>query len=116
MLVTTGVVTVSHYCMDKLASVSFYTTVEKKCGKCGMEKGAHHCCNDQENFAKVKTDHFKAHAVNFKLPYLNNGVLFATDYLLSPLQNSNAYTGYQSHPPPLLLGNDLYLANNVFRI
>ncbi|MFT4092207.1 MAG: hypothetical protein QM640_01115 [Niabella sp.] len=116
LLTTTGVVAISHFCMDKLSSVSFYTTAEKRCAKCGMKKDAHSCCNDKEELLKINTDHFKAPVLAMALPSLDKMPVLITAFLLSPLENSKTDFTSLRHPPPLLPGNDIYLDNNVFRI
>ncbi len=115
MLMTTGVVAVSHYCMDRLASVSLFAAEEKKCGKCGMEKEQHSCCNDQETLVKGDADQYKAPLYVYNIPALNEMPVIITDFLLTTLLNGNNHLDNQSHSPPLP-DNDLYLANNVFRI
>jgi len=115
MLMTTGVVAVSHYCMDRLASVSFFTASEKKCGKCGMEKEQHSCCGDKETLIKGDTDQNKMAAYVLQLPALDKLPVLTTDFLLTKLLNGNSQFGSESHSPPLP-DNNLYLANNVFRI
>ncbi|GAB3015368.1 hypothetical protein GCM10027051_18950 [Niabella terrae] len=117
MLVTTGVVTVSHFCMDRLASVSFYGGSQKKCGKCGMEKSAHSCCNDEAAFSKISTGHFMATATAVKVMTASQQALLLTRFLLTPLQNGEQLlpTG-NTDPPPLHQGTPVFLRNNVFRI
>lgn len=81
-----------------------------------MQKDAHSCCNDKQAFVKITTDHFKAPVLVTDFSFAGNQLVFTTAFLLSPLKNGNTQSEYLSHPPPLLPGNDIYLANNVFRI
>lgn len=116
VMMTTGVVAISHYCMDRLASVSlFVSRFDKKCGKCGMEKEQHACCNDQEAFIKLETDHNKTSFVVLELPPLQKLPILTTDFLLTSLFNGFYKPEYIDISPPLP-DNEVYLKNNVFRI
>lgn len=115
LLMTTGIVAVSHYCMDRLASVSFFAATETKCGKCGMQKDKYGCCQDKATLIKVDTDHNKAPLTAYHLPAHHHLPVFTTEYLLTTLENGVYRNNDDDHPPPLP-GNDIYLRNNVFRI
>lgn len=115
MLMTTGVVTVSHYCMDRLASVSLFASTNKKCDKCGMDKAKHGCCTDKESFVKIHSDQNKVSFSSFELLALEKTPILTSDFLLTSLWNGNNQLRFITHDPPLP-DNPLYLENNVFRI
>jgi len=116
LLVTTGVVKVSHFCMNRLASISFYEGQGKTCDKCGMHKEAHGCCHDIGTLVKLDSAHQKVSTSSPELPIFSEQPLLETKYLLSALRNTPENATILVHPPPLLSENSIYLKNSVFLI
>ena len=58
--VSCGVVVNFHYCMDRLASTSFFAPEIKKCGRCGMDiHQSNGCCRDEMQLLKLEDDQNK---------------------------------------------------------
>lgn len=114
---TIGVVKVSHFCMDRLATVSFFDVREKLCDKCGMQKEEHGCCHDEKTLVKVDTDHYKTTFRNFKSLHVSTIPVLTSIYLFSSLTNGSFESLLETNiSPPLYSQNEVYIRNRVFRI
>lgn len=115
--VTCGVVINFHYCMDRLASTSFFGSEKKKCGQCGMDiHQSNGCCRDEVLVIKMNNDQ-DSHA----MATIENAVpaaisLSPSVFITATFQNIDVKRHFHNHSPPLLSGQDLYLQHNVFRI
>lgn len=111
-----GVVINFHYCMDRLASVQFFASESRVCGKCGMHtKDSNGCCHDEVTVVKMQDDQQKAQAtVSLDPPVSMTSV--PSDFIVLPFCNTHESRHWENHSPPLLTGQDIYLQNRVFRI
>jgi hypothetical protein len=116
--ITAGIAVNIHYCMDRIASVSFgheKDHADGSCSKCGMSKTENHCCKDESFFVKLSDTHQPSvfihdlESENLALPveFVN---LTVTEQGITMLP----FADHSSPPPPNL--NKVYLANRVFRI
>ena len=57
-----GATIYEHYCMGKLVETSLFSTSDKKCGRCGMEKHSENndCCKDVQVVIKSSEDHISS--------------------------------------------------------
>ena len=118
-LSVTGTGVAFHFCMGKFAGTSFWQSADKHdsgCGVCGMEKKKSSCCNDQQAYLKLTTDHqFVQNATfdfqQFEAILQNNFVSNISTFQLTPsplLPSSNA--------PPNKGAVSLNILNRVFLI
>jgi hypothetical protein len=116
--ITSGIAVNYHFCMGKIASVTFQHDKDHddgSCGKCGMEKTTNHCCKDETQFFKLTDVHQSASATAAFLAFASTFHFNFTDF-------NNTVQGISPNPrttyfsPPLPVYNKVYLANNVFRI
>jgi hypothetical protein len=118
LTVSSGLAMNIHYCMGKIASVTFGHEQDHndgECSKCGMSKTENHCCNDEIQFVKLTDDQqVSKDQTFFTQTCYTIPVSFVS--LNEPLQGNSIepYTDYFSPPSPTL--NKVYLAINVFRI
>ncbi len=112
--VSSGVAMNIHYCMGKISSVDLMT-LNDKCGKCGMKKGANSCCKDEFKFFKLKDSHkFISNDINVFAPvaFLNNQKsIFDTE-----LREPKIISDFKNHSPPLSQGISLCILNSIFII
>jgi hypothetical protein len=117
LAVSTGVVINYHYCMNRLASRSFYAPKAQKCGKCGM--GMHKpkgCCREEVHVIKLSDDQKVTATILFELPSIGNEVVVPSAFIITSFYNGSEKRYYQNHSPPLLSEQDTYIQNRVFRI
>src|SRR4051812_32824427 len=85
---TCGVMVNSHYCMDKLASTQWFSSGDKKCGKCGMHMSdAHGCCRDEVQVVKMDDDQRPTAAIDLAVPSFEPTVLVPSAYLVTSFYN-----------------------------
>lgn len=111
---TSGVVVNIHYCMGRVAGVTYGAEAEHRCDKCGMEskKG---CCGTEHKLVKADSDHIYAKSISAPLtfaalipkvfPDINSAITYSGDHYNT-----------QYHSPPDLRLNNLTVYNSVFRI
>lgn len=113
---TTGVVVNTHYCMNKVDTVSFYTTSAEYCNTCGMHyQDATGCCHDDVTIFKIEDDHNAGKTIS-----INEGKLIkAAFHTYTSNFNFSFYPVVTSiipiyKPPPenWLMGDK----NNVYKI
>src|SRR6476620_781447 len=79
---TSGVIVNFHYCMDRLASMEFFATETKICGKCGMNiKDSDGCCKDEVKVIKMNADQKAAPTIVFELPALDAVALVPSAFI-----------------------------------
>lgn len=118
LAVSSGLAMNIHYCMGKIASVTFGHEKDHSdgdCGKCGMDKTENHCCKDETQFIKL-TDSQQTSKLSELLQTVIVSIPITETCLQLPQQGLTVepYTDYFSPPPATL--NKVYLSVNVFRI
>jgi hypothetical protein len=117
LAVSTGIVINFHYCMNRLASTELFAMESKECGKCGMNiHKSQGCCHDELKVVKIEDDQKISSALSFDLPSLEVVAQVPSPFITTSFYNSNVRAIPDQHPPPLLSGQDTYIANCVFRI
>ncbi|MEP7376103.1 MAG: hypothetical protein ABI675_22090 [Chitinophagaceae bacterium] len=117
LAVSTGIVVNLHYCMNRLTSAELFTGESKQCGKCGMNTDdSNGCCHDDIRIVKMDDDQKLTASVSFNLPAIEALVCEVSDFIVASFYNVPVTGHYQSHSPPLLSAQDIYLQNSVFRI
>lgn len=114
LTLTSGVVVNIHYCMGRVAGVSYGHEAEHKCDKCGMEekKG---CCETEHKLVKADSDHLFAKVVTSPLSFTSTLPAVFPEVNLSILTSREHYNS-QYHSPPDFRSNNLPVYNSVFRI
>jgi hypothetical protein len=117
LVVTCGVLINSHYCMDRLASTTFYVGNPKKCGQCGMEiHESNGCCRDEVQLVKMHDDQNKTLVASFDIPAIEPVAIVPSEFIAAAFYNINEQRHFHNHSPPLLSEQDTYLQIGVFRI
>ena len=112
-----GVIVNFHFCMDKLASARLYEKKAKKCGKCGMHiETPNGCCRDEVKIIKMDEDQKVTVSFSYSLPALEALGHESSEFIIASFYNVPLIRHYQTHSPPLLSAQDIYLQNSVFRI
>ena len=102
--------------MDKIHSWDIGGSKKEQCSQCGMDTGkGGGCCRDEIKVVKLAQDVLPNTAVipHFALPAL---VIFISNHLVLPFQNSTAFEKYSSDGPPLLHNEEIYITNCIFRL
>ena len=68
LVVSSGIVVNMHYCMGKLADVSYNIPGDSHCGICGMDNSG--CCHDDIKVVKLEDNHKSAAVIQYQLPVL----------------------------------------------
>lgn len=117
LVVTSGVVINSHYCMKRLVSIHLFEKKAKICGRCGMDFHAgNDCCRDEVKLVKLQQDQRQQVVTTPGIAKLAPMVCTPSEFLVGEFQNKNIHLHFNNHSPPLLSGQDTYLLNSVFRI
>lgn len=117
LLVSTGFIMSTHYCMNELSSVHFFEKESEVCGKCGMETHeSNGCCRDEVKIVKLTQDQNKVQTVVFELANIQLPVFLSSAYLVLPFYITDEKKYFLNHLPPLLSKQYTYLQHNVFRI
>ena len=111
---TSGIVVNIHYCMGRVAGVTYGAEAEHRCDKCGMEskKG---CCGTEHKLVKADSDHIYATPISAPLTFAAVVPKVFPDYNFAITFASQHYNT-QYHSPPDFRTNDLSVYNSVFRI
>ena len=111
---TSGVVVNIHYCMGRVAGVTYGHEAEHRCDKCGMEskKG---CCETEHKLVKADNDHIYAKSVTAPFIITIAAPAVFPEYQLS-ITTAKEHYNTQYHSPPDFRGNNLQEYNSVFRI
>lgn len=111
---TSGVAVNVHYCMGRMAGVTYGIEGDHQCDKCGMQakKG---CCETEHKLVKADDDHTASQIFSAKFP------VFAAIPTAFPLYSAPSIITRQHfipryHAPPGIQGTDLCVLNSVFRI
>jgi hypothetical protein len=112
--ISTGMVMNIHYCMGKVRSVNVNLMAKNMCG-CGKTKETKSCCKTEHKVLKVEDNHKASYAFyDFSEPIAD---LPVNKYVVNtPLSSVNNVLAYNTHSPPLLSQQPIYLLNCVFRI
>ena len=103
--------------MDRLASIQFFASESKVCGKCGMHiKKSHGCCRDEVQIIKLQDDQNKNPIASYTIPSLEAIGTVPSDFIVASFYNIDEKKHFHNHSPPLLSAQDTYLQINVFRI
>ena len=117
LAVTCGVIVNFHYCMNRLASMQLFVSETKTCGKCGMHTDQPNgCCRDKVKIIKMEVDQKVTESVSFELPALDALPQVPSQFIVASFINVEETRHYRNHSPPLLMAQDVYLQNCVFRI
>lgn len=112
LLVSSGIVVNTHYCMGKLAGVSYQSPADSHCGLCGMDNTG--CCHNDLKLVKLDDSHkftsspdFRFIAYPASLPAISTKAISLGNRLTPGLQK--LYTPLFRPPSPTIL-------HAVFRI
>lgn len=115
--VTCGVVINFHYCMDRLASTTFFGSESTKCGQCGMDiHQSDGCCRDEVQVVKMNEDQNKTSVTVYEFPAPAEMAITPSVFIAAAFQNIEIKRHFHNHSPPLLSEQDIYIQHNVFRI
>jgi hypothetical protein len=111
---TSGVVVNIHYCMGRIAGVSYGHEADHKCGKCGMQN-KEGCCGTEHKLIKADDDHIYSKTVSAtsSLPAV---IPAGYPEHTSPLSSTADHSSSLYHSPPDVRGNHLFVHNSIFRI
>jgi hypothetical protein len=111
---TSGIVVNIHYCMGRVAGVTYGAEVEHLCDKCGMEskKG---CCGTEHKLVRADSDHMYATSISAPLTFAAVVPKVFPDYNFA-ITFSRKHYNTQYHSPPDFRTNNLAVYNSVFRI
>ena len=111
---TSGIVVNIHYCMGRVAGVTYGAEAEHRCDKCGMEqkKG---CCGTEHKLVKADSDHIFAKSISAPLTFAALAPnAFPADQFSFTFSAEHFTARY--HSPPDFRSNHLAVYNSVFRI
>ena len=74
------------------------------------------CCRDEVKLVKLDQDQDKIVVHAPGIPELAPQVAIISDFIVSPFIQVANKRHFHNHSPPLLLAQDIYLQNCVFRI
>jgi hypothetical protein len=111
---TSGIVVNIHYCMGRVAGVTYGAEGEHHCDKCGMEqkKG---CCDTEHKLVKADSDHIYAKTIAAPSTFAAITPTVFSEFNFSLIPSPEYYTR-QYHSPPDFRSNNLSVYNSVFRI
>lgn len=111
---TSGVAVNVHYCMGRLAGVTYGVEREHECEKCGMQarKG---CCETEHKLVKADDDHIASQSFSAKIPVFAAIITEFSSYN-APATTAHEHVIPPYHAPPGTQLNDLCVLNSVFRI
>lgn len=113
LVISSGVIVNMHYCMGKLADVTYKAGNSSHCGICGMQDSD--CCHDDVKLVKLDDTHKVAHPINFELVTLAAIVPPPSSYTPSGFAEIGNRHAYMHHPPDYLTPSFTIL-HSVFRI
>ena len=73
------------------------------------------CCHDEVKIIKLQDDQNKV-TISYAIRGIDPVPVTTSEYIQSSIINVNELLYYNTHSPPLLTGQDIYLQNCVFRI
>lgn len=115
LAVTCGIVINMHYCMGKLAGISYHATAQSNhCDNCGMDDSD--CCNDHLQVVQFDNVQNSVATIDYKLPALKP-ILQEHHYLEAILlQNLSTDIKQYSDSPPEPASQPLSILYCTFRI
>lgn len=111
--ISSGFIMNVHYCMGKVSKVNIEIIPSKYCA-CG-KKETKSCCKTESKFYKITDNHQATYAdVSIISPYH----ILPTFYTYKPtiVTSNNTAITYNTHAPPILKSQPIYILNCVFRI
>ena len=111
---TSGIAVNIHYCMGRVAGVTYGQEAEHKCDKCGMEK-KNGCCETEHKLIKADNDHIYTKTVSAPLSLTTALPIVFPDLniLITPSQE---HFNSRYHSPPDVRSNNFAVYNSVFII
>lgn len=111
---TSGVAVNVHYCMGKMAGVTYGVERAHECEKCGMQarKG---CCETEHKLVKADDDHTASQAFSAKVPVFAAIITEFSAYI-APALKAREHIIPRYHAPPGIQSTDLCVLNSVFRV
>ena len=117
LVVSSGIVINSHYCMKRLVSVHAFEKVPDECGRCGMEiHGNNGCCKNEIRMVKMADDQQSHNFLAYEINAPESVAVQPSAFMVAPFVSLFERAGFHNHSPPLLSAQDTYLLNRVFRI
>ncbi len=118
---TTGVVVNTHYCMNQVDTVSFYTSSTEYCNTCGMHyQDATGCCHDDVTIFKIEDDHSAGKTILFDEEELTTTVFpaCANNFNFSFYPATGSFIPLYKPPPEnqLICNKKVYKVNCSFLI
>jgi len=113
LAVSSGIVVNMHYCMGKLADISYNTQTDSHCGICGMDDSG--CCHDDVKVVKLEDSYKSATIINFQLPVLEALSPGTPVYTFSIHHSCPGVVSYANDPPDIQQPS-LTILHSVFRI
>ena len=111
--ISSGFVMNVHYCMGKISKVNVEIVPSKTC--CCSTKETKSCCKTESKFVKLADTHQATYAdVSIISPYHIVPVSYAINN--ANVVSINSELVRNSHSPPLLSPQPIYILNCVFRI
>lgn len=100
---SSGIALEVHYCMGKLAGLEFFSSENKKCGKCGMKEKKGGCCSNEQHFLKISDSHKNiANNINFSFEHPALVPSFFNYSVVTPIQKFVKKSSNLSPPPDIL--------------
>jgi hypothetical protein len=111
---TSGIVVNIHYCMGRVAGVTYGAESDHRCDKCGMQskKG---CCGTEHKLVKADDDHIYVKSISAPLTFAALVPKMFPEYDFA-ITFSREHFNTQYHSPPDSRSNNLDVYNSVFRI
>lgn len=113
LAISSGIVVNMHYCMGKLANVTYNTQSDSHCGICGMDDSG--CCHDDVKVVKLEDNHKSASTIHFQLPATEPLAAHHSLYDLT-VQDIVPLKLLYNNPPPDLYQPSFSILHSVFRI
>lgn len=113
--ISCGIVFNVHYCMGKLSAVKVDLLAKNLCG-CGSEDGKEKkCCKTEHKLVKLEDNH-KASFADYVFQAPVADIARLNNFLQATILPEIDTNDFHNHSPPLLIQEDTYLLNCVFRI
>lgn len=101
-----------HWCGNRIAKVSFYSSKETSCGTCATPKK---CCKTTHIVVKLKDSQYGSTSLKINPKILYQWSTLIERHLPMTIGHNNlVYLLYR--PPPLLQKEPIYLTTKVFRV
>lgn len=111
--ISSGFIMNVHYCMGKVSKVNIEITPSKMCA-CG-KKETKGCCKTESKFYKITDNHQATYAdVSVISPFHIVPTFYS--YSHPVVTSTSTAVTYNTHAPPILRSQPIYILNCVFRI